>query len=168
MFCFLNYNISLNRPSNILKTYFGLYVPFLSDVIFDFVCQLASAIFTFASFLKKAANCLPHATIMSLNTATAFLAQLTHWGRVTHICVAYLTIIASDNDLSPSRRQAISWTNAGILLIRPLGTNFSKILMKIHTFSLTKMHLKMSSAKRGPFCLGLNVWNMRYVRVGDM
>ena len=82
---------------------------------------------------------------------------LTHWGRVTHICVAYLTIIVSDNGLSPSRRQAIIWTNAGILLIRSLGTNFSEILIEIHTFSFKEMHLKMSSAKRQPFCLGLNV-----------
>ena len=42
---------------------------------------------------------------------------LTHWGRVTHICVGELTIIGSDNGLSPERRQAIIWTNAGILLI---------------------------------------------------
>ena len=33
-----------------------------------------------------------------------------------------LTIIGSDNGLSPGRRQAITWTNAGILLIGPLGT----------------------------------------------
>ena len=45
---------------------------------------------------------------------------LTHWGRVTHICVSKLTIIGSDNGLSPGRRQAIIWTNAGILLIRTL------------------------------------------------
>ena len=32
------------------------------------------------------------------------------------------TISASDNSLAPGRRQAIIWTNAGILLIRPLGT----------------------------------------------
>ena len=32
---------------------------------------------------------------------------LTHWGRVTHICVDKLTIIGSDNGLSPGRRQAI-------------------------------------------------------------
>ena len=44
-----------------------------------------------------------------------------------HISVGYLTLIASDNDLSPCQRQAIMWTNAGILLIRPLGTNFSEI-----------------------------------------
>ena len=82
---------------------------------------------------------------------------LTHWGRVTHICVGKLSIIGSDNGLSPERRQAIIWTNAGILLIRPLGTNFSEILIEVHTFSFTKMHLKMSFAKRRPFCLGLNV-----------
>ena len=34
--------------------------------------------------------------------------ELTHfWGWVTHICVSKLTIIASDNGLSPGRRQAI-------------------------------------------------------------
>ena len=70
---------------------------------------------------------------------------LTHWGRVTHICVSKLTIIGSDNGLSPRRRQAIIWTNAGILLIRILGTNFSEILGKIHSFSFKKMYLKMSS-----------------------
>ena len=59
---------------------------------------------------------------------------LTHWGRATHICVGKLTIIGSDNGLSPGRRQAIIWTNAGILLIGPLGTNFIEILSEIHTF----------------------------------
>ena len=83
----------------------------------------------------------------------------THWGRVTHICVSKLTIIGSDKGLSPDRRQAIIWTNAGILLIGPLGTNFSEILIEILTFSFKKMRLKVSSAKRWPFCLGLDVLN---------
>ena len=82
---------------------------------------------------------------------------LTHWGRVTHICVGKQTIIGSDNGLSPGRRQAIIWTNAGILLIGPLGTNFSEISIKSLAFSFTKMRLKVSSAKWHPFCLGLNV-----------
>ena len=82
---------------------------------------------------------------------------LTHWGRVTHICVNKLTIIGSDNGLSPGRRQAIIWTKAGILLIGPLGTNFSEIIIEIYIFSFKKMHLKMSSGKWRPFCLGLNV-----------
>ena len=63
--------------------------------------------------------------------ADLMIYQLTHWDRVTHICVSKLTIIAYDNGLSPGRRQAIIWTNAGILLIRPLGTNFSEILIEI-------------------------------------
>ena len=76
---------------------------------------------------------------------------------MTQICVSKLTIIAFDNGLSPDRRQAIIGTNAGILLIRTLGTNFSEILSEIHTFPFKKMHLKGSSAKRRPSCLGLNV-----------
>ena len=81
---------------------------------------------------------------------------LTHWGRVTHICVSKLTVIGSDNDMSPVQRQAIIWTNAGILLIRALGTNFSEILGEIHSFSFSKIHLKMPSAKWRLFGLGLN------------
>ena len=52
---------------------------------------------------------------------------LTHWSRVTHICVSNLTIIGSDNDLSPGRCQAIIWTYAGILSIEPLGTNLGNM-----------------------------------------
>ena len=83
--------------------------------------------------------------------------SLTHWGRVTHIYIGKLTIIGSDNGLSPGRRQAIIWNNVGLLLIDPLETNFSEILIGIQTFSFKKMHLNMSSAKWRPFCLGLNV-----------
>ena len=91
--------------------------------------------------------------------------HLTHWGRAKHICVGKLTIIGSDNGLSPGRRQAIIWTIAGILLIGPLGTNFSEILIEIHTFSFMKMHLKMSSAKWRLFCLGVNVLNSMYCEI---
>ena len=86
----------------------------------------------------------------------------THWGRVTHIWVGNLVIIGSDNGLSPVRRQAIIWTNAGKLLIWPLGTNFSEFLIEILTISVKKMRLKVSSAKWGPFCLGLNVLSMAH------
>ena len=37
---------------------------------------------------------------------------LTHWGRVTYIYVRKLTVIGSDNGLSPGRHQAIIWINA--------------------------------------------------------
>ena len=76
---------------------------------------------------------------------------LTHWGRVTHICINKLTIIGSDNGLSPGWRQVIIWTNAEILLNGCLGTNFSEILIKIFTLSFRKMHLKMLSGKWQPF-----------------
>ena len=79
---------------------------------------------------------------------------LTHWG--IYASVQHITI-ASDNGLSPVRHQAIIWRNAGILLIGPLGTNFSEILIEIHKFLFKKMHLKMSAGKCRPFCLGLNV-----------
>ena len=55
--------------------------------------------------------------------------------------------IGSGNGLSPVRRQAIMRTNAGLLSIEPLGTKFGEILIEIHTFSFTKMRLKMSPAK---------------------
>ena len=84
------------------------------------------------------------------------LISLIHWGRVTHICVDNLTIIGSNNGLSPVRRQAIIWINDEILLVGPLVTNFSEILIEIYTFLFKKRHLKMSSGKRRPFCLGLN------------
>ena len=94
--------------------------------------------------------------IIPMGTFYQHVLTLTHWGRVTHICVSELTIIGSDNGLSPGRHQAIIWTNAGIMLIRTSGTNFSEILGKTHSFSFKKMHLKMSSAKGRLFSLGLN------------
>ena len=66
-------------------------------------------------------------------------------------------IIGSDIGLSPGRRQAITWTNVGILLIWLLGTNFNEILIEIYTLSVKKMHLKVSSGNSRPFCLALNV-----------
>ena len=79
------------------------------------------------------------------------------WGQVMHICVSEIITIGSDNGLSPSRPQAIIWTDAGILLIGLLGIFFSESLIEIHIFSFNKMHLKMASAKWRLFGLNLNV-----------
>ena len=86
--------------------------------------------------------------------------HLAHWGRVTHICVSKLTIIDSDNGLSPCRRQAITWTNVGILLTGPPGTTFNGILIESHTFSLKKIHFisffvfwKMAAILSRPQCV---------------
>ena len=93
---------------------------------------------------------------------------LTHWGRVTHICVGKLSIIGSDNGLPPGRHQAIIWTNAVLLSIGPLGTNVSQIILKIQTFSFKNLHLKMSSGKWRPFCLGFNVLSYQHVSTGSV
>ena len=69
-----------------------------------------------------------------LNMHPCVCSCLTHWGWVTHICVSKLTIIGSDNGLSPARCQAIIWTNDRVLLIGPLGTNFGEILIEFHAF----------------------------------
>ena len=80
----------------------------------------------------------------SLRPSDAYMRQQTnhHW------------FIGLDNGWSPGRRQAIILTNAGILSIGTLGTNFSKILIEILTFSFKNMHLKVSSGKWQLFCLG--------------
>ena len=84
--------------------------------------------------------------------------NLTHWGRVMHIYVSKLTIIGSDNGSSPGRRQAIIWTNAGILLIGTLWTNFSEILSKIYTFFIQEnafenVVCEMAAISSGPQCV---------------
>ena len=76
---------------------------------------------------------------------------------MTHICVGKLTIIGSDNGLSPGRRQAIIWTIAGILLIGPLGTNFSEILIDIQTFFIHENAFENVVCEMASICLGLNV-----------
>ena len=82
---------------------------------------------------------------------------------MTHICVSKLTIIGSDNGLSPGRHQAFIWTNAGILLILTWGQisvkSCAKFIYIIYVYK--KMHLKMSSAKWRQFCLGLNMLTNR-------
>ena len=92
--------------------------------------------------------------------------NVTHWGWVMHICiskmhiwVSKINIFGSNDDLLPGRCQTIICTNAGILSIGPLETNFSEIWIEINTFLLKKMHLKTSSAKWRLFCLGLNGLN---------
>ena len=70
---------------------------------------------------------------------------------MTHIYVIKLTIIGSDNGLSPGRHQAIILTNAGVLLIGPSGTNFSEILIEVYTFSFKKKKIKCRLENGGRF-----------------
>ena len=96
-------------------------------------------------------------------TISLACVRLTHLPLVPHKC--QWIIIGSDNGLSPIQHQAITWTNAGILLIGPIGTIFNEILIQIHTFSFKKIHLKMLSGKWRPFCLGHNALRAQWSRV---
>ena len=88
----------------------------------------------------------------------------THWGWVRPICIGKLTIIGSDNGLSPHRRQAIIWTNAGILLIWPLEKimwNFnpnSYIFIQENAFEnvVWKMAAILSQPQRVPWSVKNN------------
>ena len=101
-------------------------------------------LFLWYEFKKKIFLFSPHRSTCS-----------THLPLVLHICVSEL-------GQHWFRYQAITWTNAGLLTIRPLGTNSSEIQIEIQNFSLMKMHLKMLSAKlaailsRGRWVEGLN------------
>ena len=152
---FINHKNIHNIPHNMCI----MWSPNIGPVLF--VCLLNITYFWFLvlfSFLSIQ-NLLHNYTNIH-NIPPNMCIMLNHWGRVTHICVSKLTIIGSDNGLAPGRRQTIIWTNDGILLIGPIGTNFSEILIIIQTFSFEKMHLKISSAKWRPFCHGLNVLSL--------
>ena len=90
----------------------------------------------------------------------------THWGWVAHIyiyiyiyiCMSNPTIIGSDNGLLPGRHLAIIWTNAGILLYRHLGTNFSEILIEIIHFHLIKCIWKCRLWNGGHFVSASMCW----------
>ena len=71
-----------------------------------------------------------------------FYVHLTHW--LTHIYGSKFSIIGSDNGLSPGWRQAIIGTNARKLLMWPLGTKFSEILIEIHILFFQKMYSNLS------------------------
>ena len=133
-------------------------VPFYIDLIWTlFITKKAQTEFSVTrDFEILYSNLRCDQSIKQIGYLQLPIFILTHWGQVTHIWVSKLTITGSDNGLSPGRRQAIIWTNAGILLIRILGTNFSEIPGEIHSFAFKKMHLKMSSAKGRLFSLGLN------------
>ena len=141
--------------------------------LYSFTACYAPIVSTFSSIRNMKQNwrhqinryLFPNCIYMYIVTKNTYLVllflcgmttTLTHWGRVTHICVGNLNIIGSDNGLSPSRRQATIWNNGGILLIGPIGTNFNEILIEIQTFSFKKKYLKVASAKWRPFCLGIN------------
>ena len=65
--------------------------------------------------------------------------------------------IGLDNGLLPVRRQAITWTNAHLLSIRPSGTNFSEIWIKIQNFHSRKSSWKHWLQNSSHFVQGVEV-----------
>ena len=128
-----------------------------TTIVFNITYQKLIETYTRLCYCVKCSHSITICHISGKVFKTVPPDTLTHWGRVTHICVGNLTTIGSDNGLSPGRHQAIIWNNAELLLIGPWGTNFSEILIEIPTFSFKKMRLKVSTAKWRPFCLGLIV-----------
>ena len=119
-------------------------------------------VITYMMMLHEIPLCPPAAALGCLCTrwpSSWYNVRNFIWGRVTHVSVGNLTNTGLNNGLSPVRRQAIIWTNAGILLIEPLGTNFGENSIEILAFLFHKMCLKVSSGNWRPCCLGLNVLN---------
>ena len=86
---------------------------------------------------------------------------LNHWGRVTHI----LSIIGSDNGLSPGRRQTIIWTNAGILLIGSLEQTSMKFESKFINFHLRKCISKCRLENGGHLVSASMCWPSVFISV---
>ena len=145
----VHYEIDTHVLRNRQGAQFGIMLPSCSSYSTYFCVNLMSYSAHIYTYYATTSLCFSVVIIMLGIVWNCYV--LTHWGRVTHICVSKLTIIGSDNGLSPGRRHAIIWTNAGISLIGPLGTKFSEILIEIHTFSFKKIHLKMSSGNGGHF-----------------
>ena len=94
----------------------------------------------------------------------------TRWGQVAHICVNKLFMIGSDNGWVPGQCVAIICTNAEILLIWSLATNYNEILSEIHTFSFKENAFKNATWKMVAILLSRNtyyknnIWEL-YLRV---
>ena len=86
--------------------------------------------FTFDAYASRPVACCGLLMPYGITFKSA-VNQLIHWGLVTHICVSNLTIISSDNSLSPALCQAIIWTNAGILLIFIREKAFESVVYKM-------------------------------------
>ena len=129
------------KTGNIRQT-FGIWTAFWLvkiDAGVQYMCSYSAACSTISGLVLQRYNALE--IRLSFAQMQEFWdpcqsSDLKNSGRVTYICMCELRITGSDNGLSPGR------TSAGELLIGPLGTNLSEILIRIQTFSFEKMHLK--------------------------
>ena len=79
---------------------------------------------------------------------------------MTHICISKRTNIDSDDGLTPGRRQAIIWTNTGILLIRPMAmaSQITSVSIVSSTVCSGVDHRKHQSSAPLAFVRGIRRW----------
>ena len=97
-----------------------------------YVCELSRLVYGFYTFTKMWKYVYTYFSVeMPANNCNLPHWKLTHPGRETYIYIfSTPTINGLDNGLPPDLLRALVWANARILLIRPLGKNFSEILME--------------------------------------
>ena len=82
-----------------------IYIPTVSFISSTWRHHIMEIVYVLMAYYE---GTLLHIGFVMQNFSAVLLAWvLTHWGRVTHICVSKLSILGSDNGLSPGRRQAI-------------------------------------------------------------
>ena len=94
--------------------------------------------------------CAPSLRCSSVSTSVG--PVLTHWSRVTHICVSKLNIIGSDNGLVPTRRQCwnfLNWTPGNKLY---WNSNRNSCIF-IHKSPLDNVVWKMATILSQPQCV---------------
>ena len=84
---------------------------------------------------------------------------LTHWGQEMNISICGLGSIASGNGLLPVRCQVITYTNADLLSIGPLGTKPRWNFYQNRLIFIQKFWSENVFSKWWPICLSLNVLN---------
>ena len=103
---------------------------------------------------------------MEVSDPTTSIVLFVNSGRssVAFMCLScWSVIIGSDNGL-PSLWQATIWTNDDLMLDGHLGTNYSKIWIKIKRFSATKMFLKIPLQNCSHF---VSIWSCLFMDESD-
>ena len=60
--------------------------------------------------------------------------NITHWGRVMHVCASKLATIGSDNGLSPGQRQAIIDLRTAQVYCDPIFLVSQEVYLNFHHF----------------------------------
>ena len=115
----IGWYIVLEVPSLSVSTKYNLKDESYISVIKDNLC--GEEVWNMVRKRRHLCKPLGKIPVIMVHFYTLFKdARITHWGRVTHLCVSKINIIGLDYVLSPGRRQAIIGTSAEIVLILAL------------------------------------------------